>query len=495
MSEAEPNAANARSVPLYRDVFYTFLLAIVLAWPAIIRDGAFYFPDAASYVKGGGAVFRILGAVGKTVLPDSAATETVDQARAAEVIDDVTEEVVGLRSVTYSVFAYTMYVGSESLLTLAFAQALLMAVLAMIFLRAALGAVSHGEMIGVIALLGAATSAPWYTSFAMPDIFGAAAILGVILLTGYERRLNTVQRVYVLALVAFAVSAHTSNMLLAIPMTLAGVFELWRRSRAGEEMAAWRPYAWLTAPLALGLVVTMAIGAIGFGEPSAVPKRYPFVLARSVADGPARWHLEEHCDEYQYAVCEVFDEIPETVQDFLWGPEGLRHNSTPEQMERIRAEESLIVQRALAEYPYTQVLKSAENGVKQLFLFGIAKLETGLTMASDERGRPVRARSTRIQPEVVRVFEWVEYAVVVMAAIGIAWMGLRAGFSGREKRAIRLLLVGLVANAVICGVISAPVHRYQGRVIWLLPLMFTVLALTRRRARFPESSIRHTPLE
>ena len=71
------------------------------------------------------------------------------------------------------------------------------------------------------------------------------------------------------------------------------------------------------------------ISLVGFGEASVAPKRYPFALARSVADGPGLWHLEKHCDTYHYAVCEVFDDIPKGVGEFLWEETGLRYRATP----------------------------------------------------------------------------------------------------------------------------------------------------------------------
>ena len=274
MPEHQTQALAQRAVPSLRAVGYTVLLALVLAWPAVIRSGAFFFPDSASYVKGGAAAFQVVGAIGDAVVSQPGETNAIGRGADA-VIDEVREEVVGLRSVTYSVFAYLMFLASESLLSLVFAQALLIAVLVTIFLHVQLIHVTHTAYLSLILLLGAATSAPWYTSFAMPDIFGAATILGVILLAAYGPWLNMAQRTYIAVLVAFAVSAHTSNMLLAVPMTLAGVVELWRQARTETGHKNWDRYMWLTAPIALGVIATMLIGAIGFGEPSAVPKRYP----------------------------------------------------------------------------------------------------------------------------------------------------------------------------------------------------------------------------
>ncbi len=53
--------------------------------------------------------------------------------------------------------------------------------------------------------------------------------------------------------------------------------------------------------------------------------------------------------------------------------------------------------------------------------------------------------------------------------------------SGREREIIAVVLVGLVANAAIFGGLSAPVDRYQGRLIWTVPVLAVCFWLERRR--------------
>jgi hypothetical protein len=41
-------------------------------------------------------------------------------------------------------------------------------------------------------------------------------------------------------------------------------------------------------------------------------------------------------------------------------------------------------------------------------------------------------------------------------------------------------IAGLVANAAIFGGLSAPVDRYQARVIWIIPMLAALFWLVRR---------------
>ena len=44
-----------------------------------------------------------------------------------------------------------------------------------------------------------------------------------------------------------------------------------------------------------------------------------------------------------------------------------------------------------------------------------------------------------------------------------------------ERRVILAMVLGLVCNAVVFGGLSAPVDRYQARVVWLVPACLVLL--------------------
>ena len=124
--------------------------------------------------------------------------------------------------------------------------------------------------------------------------------------------------------------------------------------------------------LAVAAVVGTSYAA--FGQASLAPKRYPIQLARSVEDGPGAWYLRDHCATERYAICEVFGpNPPRDVGEFLWSRNGVRYRATAEQMERIRAEESIIVRRAAMAYPGFQLRGRFQHGAP-VFDFGTGDL-------------------------------------------------------------------------------------------------------------------------
>ena len=70
--------------------------------------------------------------------------------------------------------------------------------------------------------------------------------------------------------------------------------------------------------------------------------------------------------------------------------------------------------------------------------------------------------------------------LLIVAAVLLFWPNR---VPGRIKGFVVMLLLGILANALVCGGISQPASRYGARVIWLLPLGATILVLFFRRAR------------
>ena len=54
---------------------------------------------------------------------------------------------------------------------------------------------------------------------------------------------------------------------------------------------------------------------------------------------------------------------------------------------------------------------------------------------------------------------------------------LRRRLRSVEVAAISVAAVGLLANAAVCGILSAVTDRYQGRVAWILPALALIIWL------------------
>ncbi|MEM8754024.1 MAG: hypothetical protein AAGF90_13680, partial [Pseudomonadota bacterium] len=264
-------------------------------------------------------------------------------------------------------------------------------------------------------------------------------------------RIDAAGRVALALLAAFAVMTHYGNIALAAG--LIGAALLMRGALGG---LSWRLAAFAVAPLALALAANALVGAVATGKAgvTVAPLRPPILLARSIEDGPARWHLEEACPEAGYAVCEVFaDGVPDNVNAALWGPGGLAHAGRAT-LDRIRAEEPLILARAFAEHPAAQTWSFAGNAVRQFFRIGVSRLTKG----------------------VDRWVNWMLLASYVAAVVVLALVAVLCRRRAPEASALAALtLLALVLNAAVFGGLSTPADRYQGRIAWMAPMMALIL--------------------
>ncbi len=475
-----------RGLSWRQEIALFLLTTFLLTWPLVINGSPFYSGDSASYLRGGRFGFD----TGLLMLDHwwdalvGAAPMTSGGGDPKTIVAAAVAESGGVRSVIYSLTTYVFSWPGQSLIALGIIQASAVA-LAIGFVRSKLAPEADFRAsltaAGAIALL---TTAPWYAAYAMPDIFAGVAIAGAAVLTLFFDRIGMAARSSLVLLIAYCITVHGTHLPLTLVVLLAGATASFLIARPRRSDAATRAL-WFISPLVLGVAALLGTSYAAFGEASLAPKRYPIQLARSVADGPGAWYLRDHCATERYAICEIFGRYPPRKSgDFLWAKDGVRYRATPEQMERIRAEESLIVRRAAMEYPMEQFRLSATNIALQLVLFGPDDLVFGQRLVGREDPDLTQVRAGR--PQLTAVGEAVVYASFVLSALLL--VAIRRQLRPVEIAAIAIVVIGLLANAAICGILSGVTDRYQGRVAWLLPAL-AILILLRIRSESGPAAI------
>ena len=464
-----------RGLSWRQEIALFLLTTFLLTWPLVINGSPFYSGDSASYLRGGRFGFDT-GLLMLNHWWDALAGATPVTSGGGDPKTIVAAAVAksgGVRSVIYSLTTYVFRWPGQSLIALGIFQASAVA-LAIGFVRSKLAPEADFRAsltaAGAIALL---TTAPWYAAYAMPDIFAGVAIAGAAVLTLFFDRIGMAARS--LAGIADRLLHHRSRHPppLALVVLLAGATASFLIARPRRSDAATRAL-WFISPVVLAVAALLGTSYAAFGEASLAPKRYPIQLARSVADGPGAWYLRDHCATERYAICEIFGRYPPRKSgDFLWSKDGVRYRATPDQMERIRAEESLIVRRAAMEYPVEQFRLSATNIALQLVMFGPDDLVFGQRLVGRED--PDLTQVSAGRPQLTAVGETVVYVSFVLSALLL--VAIRRQLRPVEIAAIAIVVIGLLANAAICGILSGVTDRYQGRVAWLLPALAILIRL------------------
>lgn len=448
---------------------------LLMLWPLAVNRAPFYSADSASYLRGGEFGFNtgllILDHWWNTLFATPAGTTAASDPKA--IVAGAIAQSGGARSLLYSVATYILRGPGVSLIALAVAQAASVVLVVTFLRRLMIPKLAVGRGLAVGAGLAFLTSAGWYAAYAMPDVLAGVTIAGSLVLTVFYDRMTLSARIALVLLVAACITTHGSNLPIALGTLVTGSAANFWLQRG--SLVDWiRKAVWFASPMVLAVAVLLGASFAAFGEASLAPKRYPIQLARSVADGPGAWYLRDHCATEHYAICEVFGpNPPRKVGEFLWGPNGVRYRATPEQMERIRAEESTIVRRAAMEYPLVQIGQSIRNTARQLFTFSPDDLVFGEEMAGEKDPSIVQVRSDN---PALKTFGTVAVYLTFFASIAFLIVNRRR-LDRMEVAAVGVAVIGLLANAAVCGILSGVTDRYQGRVAWILPaLAFIIFA-------------------
>ena len=451
----------------------TLIAALFFLWPLLVYGHPGYIQDSAAYYKGGRTAVTF--ALDKIGYRDAVPPAVQTAAPGAQPATDGKPDVHGARAVSYSIAAYVFGAPNAQMFLLAAVQAL-----AAGFVCAVTLLVFAGKARGLwwrLAVLAVATPIAFVSCLVIPDIFAGIVILVITLFATAYRHLSPGVRTVSALVAAAGIAFHASHLPIGLAMTLSAMawmaFLIWKKEPVPRSQ-----WAWVAAPFFFGAAAAVVLNLAAFGGPSLTGKRYPLTLARSIAEGPGKWYLERNCGHLKYAICELYPHaVPSTINSFLWGPDGVKERATPDQMDRIRAEESDVVLAATRAYPLTEARLVGKSFARQLVLFspGVG-LEKRIVLDADQN--PLLAHAD-FDPIWVKLVHLLSIAAVVGSLIVLY---RRARHDHPIRPILALFVAGIVFNDAVCTYFSGVTDRYQARVIWLLPLLaLAVLAQAARR--------------
>lgn len=456
--------APGRSAARWRTAGALALAALLLSIWALYNGGPLLYADSIDYLLHGGEAARVLF-YGEAL------------------------QWVSTRSFFYSLAILPLHAYVTTWPIVA-AQALATAGVLWLALRTTLARTSAPRFLATVTLLSLASSVGWFVGYVMPDLFASLLVLGIFLSCFAWSDLRGSERAAVAFLVWFAIVAHASHLLLA--GALLAVVAALSFAQEGTWRAALRAPARLAALLVAGALSTLLLHRALLGEASLGGRRPLFLLARTLADGPARSYLHAHCGELDLAICAFQDRLPDNVRDVLWAEDGIWETTSEQTRERLRREEMQVVVAAVRSDPWRQLAASSRNFAAQLGTFGmqgtyfpdlyiVTRIREALPGSGDRFFRSRQARRTLHE----EFFAGVQQAALAASLLAIAICGVLLG-RDRVNRLTPLgilVLCALLFNAAITGVISEIEDRYQARVIWLVPLLACVFTLAWLDAR------------
>jgi hypothetical protein len=389
------------------------------------------------------------------------------------------------KSFTYGLAAHLLH-GRRSLWPVVLAVGLAASWLLWLAQRGLRGQASAAAHLLLCAALGLLTSAPWFLSSVMPDALTGLAPLALFLL-GFGR-LSRGEALGVGLLGALALSVHMAH--LPGGLALVALTALLTRRLA--------PTLRVAAPLALALLVLAGGNAWLYGRASVSPHGAIFLLARLQDDGPALWVLRARCpEEPGWRLCAFLDRLPMDAEDFLWGISPINSELDGSLREdggrRAVPEARAILAATLAAHPMEVAEAMLGNTLRQLLLFRVGDTLGGASLtgtreviargfppeelARFDRGLQARGELAAAAAPFLR-----PHVPVVLAALAalpfLLWRARRA----RDAPRAALLLFAVAAigcGAFATGALSKPLHRYEARIVWLLPAAAALALLPR----------------
>jgi hypothetical protein len=335
-------------------------------------------------------------------------------------------------------------------------------------------------LLGVTAALSGLTTLPWLTSILLTDIFAGLAVLAVHLLIFADGTLRRFERIALIALVAFAVATHSATFAVILALLAAAVL-VWWYIRIGAASGIARGLA----AVALGAVMLVGANYVVAGRIAWTPGGIALSFGRMLQDGIVNRYLADHCPETRMKLCAHRHELPTDADVFFWSGKGSVFNNLG-RFAGLGDEMSTVVIGSLHDYPAWQAklavaatahqltrIASGEGVVNTIWhtYWAIEKFAPGaaadMHAARQQRGEIGFAAINHMHRPVA-----LAAMLLLLATVLLGWR--------REPFADLGILAGtataaLLANAFVCGVLSNPHDRYGARLVWIAPLVVTLL--------------------
>jgi hypothetical protein len=471
------------------------VFALALLWPALVNRQPVFHPDTTACIRGADAAIEKLTGLStawsrsppRAAAASSAEPPSLDPHRSLSSIEE--KSVLAGRSVYYGTLLYLGHVAGGFWLSVAI-QALAVALALALTLRACRLPVWPG--LAVTLAVAALTSAAWYASFLMPDIFAGLAVLGCSVSIAAGAGQDRISRALWLGLLTFSLLSHSTHVLLAASLLGFGLV-----ARAAGWLDA-RPSG--LAPIVVALLAAIAGDAV-FDRAverfvGAPPIRPPFLMARTIDDGPGARYLRATCPHSVFVVCRFVDRLPIGSEQFLWERDpaaGVFAATDPDTRRALSAEQYRFALAVLAYDPWGQARASLRNALIQAGWIGASSFEYGEAQKRTFAAKLPAEHASRARRSAAWTgrmpIRWMSGLSYVSTGVGLgylayAWVRARRMSPRSGLVALRiaaLAALGILVNAAICGVLSTPAVRYQARVTWLLPVLATIAHLERRR--------------
>jgi hypothetical protein len=436
--------------------------ALVMAWPAFYNGFPLMYPDTLDYLPAGRRVAQAL-------------------------FRHQMSSYYGLQSLIYSLGIFPFHWETTVWPVIAL-QCLLASFVLWFVVRSFVPQKTISRFLTLMLLLSLFSSLSWSGSFPTPDILGPVLYLCIYLLVFARETISRVER-YALYLISWwAIASNFTYVQVAIGLCfLLASLAIFPSDARRKRLI---PAAELAGVILLALGAQAGLDAFLYSQSSDIVPP-PFLTARLVGDGLGRRYLQSHCGETNWEICRYQNHLSGNSKDFLWKSSGVWMSATADSQKRIARQNLPLAIAILRTYPMEQFEQSAGDFWNQLMSFDLEASERHLVIENRIGKTLPRLQSQFLESRQAHdqlpryFFSSIDYCVVIGSMLGIAtllpWLW--------RCRPVRILGLGfviisaLVLNALLTSERFMLENRFQSRVIWLVPLLAAMCALSWHASR------------
>lgn len=332
------------------------------------------------------------------------------------------------------------------------------------------------------------TGLPNYVSQIMPDIF-TGILVWLVILFFFSK--SAVSKGVILAGILLSTIVHNSNMMtlslmIGLILLTSLIFKKAKIVKSGLILGAWSVFIWLLVP-----TLNYSIEKEWYVSKSGSI----FLIGKMIQTGVVKDYLEEECPNNNYELCRFKDSLPQYSYEFYWnansplyygncGDTGGWSNCWKVKSAEYKKIIFGVLKKPDLLYRYTVI--SVKDAFRQIFYFDMIHFIPlgGEGSAFDSilgkyfKDFPMFKRSIQYSQQISyearnliqRVF------IAITAVLSLVFLFVKLFKAETKYKMMALwLLAGFAINAALCSTFSIVEGRFQGRLVWLVPLFFGLL--------------------
>jgi hypothetical protein len=339
-----------------------------------------------------------------------------------------------------------------------------------------------------IVLMSVFTGLPNYVSQIMPDIF-TGILVWLVILFFFSK--SVFSKGVILAGILLSTIVHNSNMMtlslmLVLILLSSFFFKKAQIVKSTLVLSAWSVFIWLLVP-----TLNYSISKEWYVSKSGSI----FLMGKMIQTGVVKDYLDEECQNNNYELCIFKDSLPQYSYEFYWNANSpLYYGNCGEtggwsNCWKVKSAEYKKIIFGVLKKPdllYRYIVISAKDAFRQIFYFDMIHFIPlgGEGSAFDSilgkyfKDFPMFKRSIQYSQQisyearnlVQRIF------IGITAVLSLVFLFVKAfKVEAKYKMMVLWLLLGFAINAALCSTFSIVEGRFQGRLVWLVPLFFGLL--------------------